>query len=138
VLSRILQVSPSRTKTHEYVPSACIVPVDGSSKVSLHVPVARTSFPAAIRSQPTNLLGSLCIDSVFLLSEDWRSKADRQSCKGNCKADFHRYVRLCWNGSSRNALLRDFSQSLEGRGSLLPKILSDIQNGTHCPYSLSM
>src|SRR5208337_1306898 len=43
-----------------------------------------------IRSQGTNLLGSFCIDPVILLSEGWRSKADRQSCKGNCKADFHR------------------------------------------------
>src|SRR5438132_1468752 len=32
-----------------------------------------------IRGQRTNLLGSFCIDPVILLSEGWRSKADRQS-----------------------------------------------------------
>jgi hypothetical protein len=50
----------------------------------------------------------------------------------NCKADFHRYVWLYWNGSSRNALLRDFSESPEEVESLLPKVLSDMQNCTHC------
>src|SRR6516162_8379456 len=35
-----------------------------------------------IGSQRTNLLGSFCIDRVILLSEGWRSKADRQSYNG--------------------------------------------------------
>jgi hypothetical protein len=63
----------------------------------------------------------------FLLSEDWRSKADRQSYEGNYNPDFHRYLPMFWNGSSPNALLRDFSESPEGSESLWSKVLSDMQ-----------
>ena len=56
IKNRILSIEPGN--------GGCILPIE---------------CRVIIRSQPTNLLDSFCIQRVFPLSEGWRSKADRQS-----------------------------------------------------------